>query len=101
MISLDALSYAKRLESSGVPVEQAEAHALALADVLVTQAASKADLAALGERLERFVKEQIAILRAEMRAEMQQQKVEILKWVFAAAIGQTSLIIAAIRYMSH
>jgi hypothetical protein len=67
----------------------------------LTQAASKADLGALGERLERFVREQIAVLRAEMRMEMQQQKVEILKWVFAAAIGQTSLIIAAIRYMPH
>lgn len=97
MISVDTLSYAKRLESAGVPVEQAEAHALALSDILVTQAASKADLNALEQRLTLFVKEQVAILRAEMQA----QKVDILKWMWVSAVGQASVTIAAIRYMLH
>lgn len=88
MISLDTLSYAKRLESAGVPAQQAEAHALALSDILITQAAGKADLAALEERLKLFVKEQVADL-----------KVDMLKWMFASAVGQASLVIATVRYM--
>jgi hypothetical protein len=90
MITFDTLSYAKRLESAGVPPAQAEAHAMALADILVTQVASKSDLAALEERLRSFIKEQLA-----------EQKVEISKWIFASAVGQTSLILLAIRYMPH
>lgn len=90
MISLDTLSYAKRLESAGVPTGQAEAHAMALADILVTQAASKSDLAAFEERLRLFINKQLA-----------EQKAEILKWIFASAVGQASLILVAIRYMPH
>jgi hypothetical protein len=90
MISLDTLSYAKRLESAGVPAGQAEAHAMALADILVTQAASKSDLAAFEERLRLFINQQLA-----------EQKAEILKWIFASAVGQASLILVAIRYMPH
>ncbi|CAN7437097.1 hypothetical protein [Duganella sp. LjRoot269] len=90
MISLDTLSYAKRLESAGVPTGQAEAHAMALADILVTQAASKSDLAAFEERLRLFINQQLA-----------EQKAEILKWIFASAVGQASLILVAIRYMPH
>ncbi|MFS2140545.1 DUF1640 domain-containing protein [Duganella sp. Dugasp56] len=90
MISLDTLSYAKRLESAGVPTGQAEAHAMALAGILVTQAASKSDLAAFEERLRLFINQQLA-----------EQKAEILKWIFASAVGQASLILVAIRYMPH
>jgi hypothetical protein len=48
-------------------------------------------------RLELFVKEQVAILRTEM----QEQKAEILKWMFASAVGQVSVIVAVLRYMPH
>lgn len=90
MSSIDTLSYAKRLESAGVPTPQAEAHAAALSDVLLTQAVSQADLTGLGDRLELFVKEQLA-----------QQKAEILKWIFAASLGQIGAVIAVIRYLPH
>jgi hypothetical protein len=90
MIFIDTLSYAKRLESAGVPAQQAEAHAMALSEILVTQAASKADLAALEDRLRLYFKELLA-----------QFKVDVMKLIFATAIGQTGLIIAAIRYMPH
>jgi hypothetical protein len=104
MSGFDTLNYTKRLKAAGVPAEQAEAHTMALADVLALQTASKADLELLNfdlsarmERLELFVKEQIAILRTEM----QQQKADLLKWMFLLAAGQTSIIIGAVRYMSH
>ncbi len=86
MILIDTLSYAKRLESAGVPAQQAEAHAMALSDVLVAQAASKVDLSSSEENMKLLIT---------------QTKVEILKWMFASAVGQTSVIIAAFRYMNH
>jgi len=90
MISIDTLSYAKRLESAGVPAQQAEAHAMALSDILMTQAASKADLIALEERLKLYFKEQLA-----------EFKVDVVKLVLAATIGQVGLLLAALRYMLH
>ena len=137
MTSFDTLSYTKRLEVAGVPAEQAEAHAMALVDVLSVQTVSKielnssngdlttridrlnddlntkierlrdelntkidrmnADLTARIDGLELFVKEQVAILRAEMK----EQKAEMLKWMFAFLVAQTSVIIAVLRYMLH
>jgi hypothetical protein len=97
MISFDTLNYAKRLESGGVPPAQAEAHALALAGILMSQAAGQNDLAAFEERLKAFVQDQLAALRVEIK----EQKAEILKWVFGSAIGQTTLILLAIRYIPH
>lgn len=47
----DSLGYAKRLESAGVPREQAEAQADALRDLIEGQLASKRDLRELEERL--------------------------------------------------
>lgn len=90
MISINTLSYAKRLESAGVPTQQAEAHAMALAEILVTQVVSKSDLIAMEQRLTLYFKEQLA-----------QFKVEMVKLVFLTLIGQTSLIIASVRYMLH
>ena len=40
----DTLTYARTLEAAGVPRQQAEAHAQALADFLSTELVTKADL---------------------------------------------------------
>ena len=97
MISFDTLDYAKRLESGGVPPAQAAAHAAALAGILVPHAVSQTDLAAFEERLKVFVQDQIAAPRVEIT----EQKAAILKWVCAYALGQTTLILLAIRYIPH
>jgi hypothetical protein len=47
----NAIDYAQQLEAAGVPQAQAEVHAKMLALALVSCAASRADLAALGEKL--------------------------------------------------
>ena len=46
-IQFDTLDYAKRLASAGVPVQQAEAHAAALGDVLGSAIVVHGELAAL------------------------------------------------------
>lgn len=47
----NAIDYAQQLEAAGVPQAQAEVHAKMLALALVSCAASRADLAASGEKL--------------------------------------------------
>ncbi|OEZ60341.1 hypothetical protein [Duganella sp. HH105] len=49
--SFDTLGYTRRLEAAGIPAEQAEAHALALSDVMRTQCATKADIYDLREAI--------------------------------------------------
>ena len=50
-IQFDTLDYAKRLASAGVPVQQAEAHAAALGEVLGSAVAVHGELAALERNL--------------------------------------------------
>ena len=89
MNSLDTLKYSKRLEAAGVPPAQAEVHAIALAEVL-EQVVTKNDLAAFKEWIQSYAQEQL-----------QQQKIEILKWLFSMFIAQTGLLLAAMHYMMH
>jgi hypothetical protein len=50
-MTFDTLSYARRLKQAGVPDSQAEAMADATRELVVTEFATKADLAALEQRL--------------------------------------------------
>jgi hypothetical protein len=97
MNSLDTLGYCKRLETVGVPREQAEVHAQMLAEV-VAQVATKDDLDALEVRLKEWVKEWVPLYVGE---QIQSLKVDMLKWYITLSIAQTSLIIAALRYLPH
>jgi hypothetical protein len=86
MNSLDILGYRKRLEAVGVPCEQAEVHAKMLAEV-VAQVAAKDDLASFEVR--------------KKKSEQLGSNTDIAGWMLAIAIAQTSLIIAALRYLPH
>jgi len=50
-VTFDTLDYARKLESAGVPLAQAEQQLKLLADVLGKARASPNDLAALGRNL--------------------------------------------------
>ena len=83
MVTFDTHEFIKRLEKSGVPHEQAEAHADAQKEVQKIRAealATKGDLVAMEERL---------------RRELAESKAEILKWVVGMLAAQTGLIVAA------
>jgi hypothetical protein len=63
-MTFDTLSYARRLKQAGVPEAQAEAMADATRELVVTDIASKADVAALKTEL----KADIAAVKAEVAA---------------------------------
>lgn len=51
--TIDTLGFAKHLRSAGVPDKQAEAHAEAVRDYLMSEVATKADIVRLESRIER------------------------------------------------
>ncbi|AYR24516.1 hypothetical protein RB25_25925 [Herbaspirillum rubrisubalbicans] len=65
----DTHEYVKRLEATGVPTEQAEAHATALAEAMNNELVKKADL-------------------TEFRAEVRGQ-FELLKWMLGFMLAGT------------
>lgn len=67
------LIYANKLQETGLPEDQANVHALALADVLDNQVVTKADLAAFEARIDlRFlrVEENLALTEAHLSGEI-------------------------------
>lgn len=81
-ITFDTLRFANRLKAAGVPQEQAEAEAEALSEVLGTNVK---DLAS---------KQDIEVLRAEMRTEMAETKADLIHWVVGVGVLQTAMIAA-------
>jgi hypothetical protein len=67
---IDTLGYVKRLTAVGVSREQAEAHAEAFRDEIAAQVATKADLDAVGAKLES------AIDKVERRIDVVEAKLE-------------------------
>lgn len=65
---MDTLAYAKRLRATGVPEDQAEAHAEALNAALQAEVATKADLKSTEAALRQDLKELDAVLRQELKA---------------------------------
>ena len=86
MNSTETIQYRKRLEEGGIPPAQALAHADALAEVLE-------DLP---------TKDWV---RAEISRQLQELKVDILRWMLAMFIAQTGVtigtVVALVRYMPH
>lgn len=73
-MSVDTLSYVKRLEAAGVPRPQAEAHAEALRDEVAPQLATSVDLGAAVDRLEGKI--EAAELRLDAKIEASAARLE-------------------------
>ena len=77
MVAFDTLTYSKRLQEAGVPSAQAEAHAIAQADFLthylLSEVATKTDLAEVKAEL----KTDIAEVKAELKTEIAEVKAEL------------------------
>ena len=77
MVAFDTLTYSKRLQEAGVPSAQAEAHAIAQADFLthylLSEVATKTDLAEVKAEL----KTDIAEVKAELKTEIAEIKADL------------------------
>ncbi len=87
-ITFDTLAYVKTLREAGVEEKQAEAQAAALAAVLksgVTDLATKQD---------------IDLLRAELKRDAAELKAELIRWVVGVGILQTTLIVGILARLA-
>jgi len=88
-VTFDTLKYANRLKKAGFTSEQAEEQAGALSEVLevnLKELATKGDL---------------ALLKAEMKSDLERTKVELIKWNVGAIIAAAGLAMAIARLFFH
>ncbi len=87
-ITFDTLAFAKKLESSGVQIKQAEGIAEAMRDVFEENLSP-----------EIFTKNDGALLKAELKSDMSKLKAELIAWMVGLLFAQTAIIISIIKFI--
>ena len=110
-VAFDTLKLARTLrDTAKMSQEQAEGIADALAEAMSgAELATKADIAAVKADIAAVKADLVAVemgLRAELshvatKAALADTKTEILRWMFAAVVAQTALIVGLIRMLGH
>jgi hypothetical protein len=93
-IPFDTLAYAKKLESRGVKLVEAEAHAQTLAEVLEERVSTKEETNNAVSKLSSDINH----LRKDMDIKFSETKSELIKWVFAISFAQAALIISVLKF---
>jgi hypothetical protein len=88
--AFDRLAYLDALKAGGVTEEHARAHASALDAALRDSVATKGDL----EREIGKLDARLGQVEARIDVKLAETKTDILRWAFAAMVGQTALIVA-------
>lgn len=78
-ITFDALKFSDRLKEAGVPPEQAEAEARAMAEAL-----NSSDIATKADVLE---------LKSATKTELLELKMDVITWMLGLAMAQLGLLI--------
>jgi chromosome segregation ATPase len=100
-VPFDTLAFAKKLESRGVQVKEAEAYAEVLADVLEAGFSSKNETTTAINNLSKEVHELRSEMNAkfaEVRSEINMRFSEVIKWVFGISFAQAALIISVLKF---
>ncbi len=84
-IPFDTLDYAKKLETAGVPLSQAEQQAKLLADVLGKSVASPSDLSSIERSL--IAKIEASELKVEGRLNTLAGEINLTKWMLGTLIA--------------
>ena len=95
-VALDTLGYAKRLREAGVDGRQAEAHAEAARDFLVSDLATKADLKAEVADL----KAEIAGLEARTKAEIVRLEAKIDQLALTLTVRLGGMLVVAVGILA-
>ncbi len=75
--TFDSLGYARRLRDNGVPQNQAEAHAEAARDFVMSELVTKADLRAELQATKADLRAEIQVTKADLRAGIQATKADL------------------------
>lgn len=88
-VTFDTLKYVERLTSAGLPAQQAKAEAEALRDAL----------SELVELRSLATKEDVAMIRADVKTEIAEAKADIIKWVAGLLLAQAGLVAALVKLL--
>lgn len=86
-VTFDTLKYVERLTSAGLPAQQAKAEAEALRDAL----------SELVELRSLATKEDVAMIRADVKTEIAEAKADIIKWMAGLLLAQAGLVAALVK----
>ena len=116
-LAFDTLKFSNRLKAAGIPSAHAEAEAEALADALdvnLRELSTKDDLKALREELKFDItlmrkdlqqtetvlnhefNSKIDLLRAELKKDLAENKADLVRWVVAVGLLQSTLIVGVL-----
>ena len=90
LLVFDTYDFIKELSSSGIEQGQAEAIAKGLRKIDLNHVATKEDLI----EVKAAMKLDSAELKTLTRTELADTKAELLKWMFAIALGQLGILVA-------
>lgn len=90
-VALDTHRFVKHLTQEGFTLGQAEVLAEEQVNLINSNLATKADIAA--------VKADIATVEATLKTDMAALKVDLLKWMLGALIAQGGLIVALVKLL--
>ena len=97
VFAFDTLGYSKRLRDGGVPNNQAETHAEAARDFIMTELAIKADVQAVKTDV-LAVRAELGMVKSDLRSDMAALKTELMTVIETVALRQTirlgSIVIA-------
>ena len=113
MVAFDTHSFVKRLTKAGMPEQQAEVLASEQSRLIENELATKQDIAEVKRDIEQLrlaTKQDIEELRSTTKRDMKEletslkrdiaeSKVDILKWVSGALLGQTAILAALIKLL--
>ena len=109
-VAFDTMKLARRLEAAGMNQPQATGVAEALAETMVVEPATRADLQSLDARLsgeisalrvevEKFrgeMRAEFAMVRGEMQAGLAAVKFEMLRWLLPLFLAQMAMIVGVL-----
>ena len=97
-IAFDTHRFIKRLTENGFTEQQAEVLADEQVQLLNTNLATQADIAAI-QRDIATVRQEIEVLRQETKATLAEVKSGLLKWMVGALIAQGGVIVALLKLL--
>jgi hypothetical protein len=98
-VAFDTMKLARRLEAAGMNQPQATSVAEALAETMVVDPATRADLQRLDARLTGEIsalRVEIEKFRGEMQAGLAAVKFEMLRWLLPLFLAQMAMIIGVL-----
>lgn len=112
--AFDTLKLVRRLESAGMPKDQAAGLAEAFAEIMITELATKADLRELRAELIGYMngkagelrgeignlRTDMERMRGELRTEIAASKSEMLRWIVPLMLGQMALSLGILLRVS-